>query len=111
VALAVGGFAQVLGVAVAFAGDQIFQVLGLARHPRVVQLLEYRMQALGVGFLASSVAQNMATSGAFEVSLNGQTLYSTLDAKRMPTIEEVVLKLDEHGLPVPVHFRAQLGKF
>ncbi|KAF0698407.1 Aste57867_10975 [Aphanomyces stellatus] len=50
------------------------------------------MMAIGV------VAQNLGTSGAFEVYFNGERIFSKLEASRVPTTEEVIMLCKAKGL-------------
>ena len=74
---------QLVGSALALVGDQIFNAMGLGAHPLAMQILGNRMGLLGMGFVLSSVAQNAAATGAFEIYLNGEAIFSKLQTHRM----------------------------
>jgi selT/selW/selH-like putative selenoprotein len=91
--------AQIGGVALLFMGAQIFAALGMAQPPGWYNdMRENQMQVFLGLFLVSSLAQNMAATGAFEISLNGQLLFSKIQSGRMPTIEEIEALLAKNGV-------------
>ena len=97
---------QVFGTVFAFMGEQIVVLTGL-RHPVVHTLLDNRIGLLGGAFVFSSIAQNSAATGAFEVYLQGEKIVSKLNKGRMPNLEEIILALANHGIAVPPQFAAQ----
>ena len=99
---------QIFGTAIAFMGEQLFVAMGINGHPLANNILDNRMGLLGVSFMISSLAQNMASTGAFEIYLQGDLIFSKLESKRMPTIEEIIVALASHGLEVPTQFAAQV---
>merc|ERR1711865_1294775 len=54
--------------------------------------------AVGVLFLGNSFAQQLVATGAFEINLNGEEVFSKLKEGRMPTVEELVARLEAAGL-------------
>ncbi|GBG30949.1 Selenoprotein T [Hondaea fermentalgiana] len=92
------GAAQIAGVVLMLFGDQIFDRLGMQTPDIIVLMRQYQMQTFLGLFVLSSVAQNMASSGAFEISLGDNVIFSKLQAGRMPRLEEVVNLLDAAGL-------------
>jgi len=85
--------AQAAGFAFVMAGDAIVDGLGVQRTQRVNHLLENRMQIVVSTFLLSNLAQNLAFTGAFEIVVNGETVFSKIRTGRMPAVEEVLDKV------------------
>ena len=96
--LAAAQLAQVASTALVFAGEPIVQALGLRRTPLLEQLLENRSQVMLLSFAFSNVAQNMASTGAFEIVVNGQLAYSKLKTGRLPTVEEILAVVEDLSL-------------
>ena len=92
---------QVCGTAVAFFGESLVDYIGLQRTPLIRSVLENRLQLLGVSFLFNSIAQSLAKTDAFEVFVNGELVFSKLEKKRMPTLDEIFEALGERGIQVP----------
>ncbi len=91
--------AQIGGVALLFFGQQIFPVFGMDQPPAWYNdLRENQMQVFIGLFLMSSLAQNMAATGAFELVLNDQVIFSKLQSGRMPNIEEIEVLLAKNGI-------------
>jgi selT/selW/selH-like putative selenoprotein len=85
---------QMVCMGMVFAGEAILDALQIPRTPLVNQLLENRVALLGISMISSSVAQSMATTGAFEIYVNGQVIFSKLKTGRLPTAEEIVISFD-----------------
>jgi selT/selW/selH-like putative selenoprotein len=64
----------------------------------VNQINENRVMLLGGGFVLNSWAQNQMASGAFEIRLNGQLIFSKLDTGRLPTAQEISAAMAAHGV-------------
>jgi selT/selW/selH-like putative selenoprotein len=94
---------QVASTCLAFFGDHLFAAVGLDRSPWARSISDNKLQVLGLSFLFNSVAQSMAKTDAFEVYVNGELVFSKLEKKRMPTIEEVFDALSERGVSIPSH--------
>lgn len=95
----IAGLMQMAGLLLMFLGDRIFAAMGMAEPPHFYQMMKENsvMSVLGL-FMFSSVAQGLMATGAFEVSLNGQMLFSKLESKRLPNVEELVQSLRAHGV-------------
>ena len=49
-------------------------------------------------WIGNSIAQNMCSTGAFEIQHNNELIFSKLHENRMPSIEEIVHILGDRGL-------------
>lgn len=86
-------------IAFTFFGSSIFQALGYAQPPQFwTQIQENQLQAFLGLFLFSSVAQNMQATGAFEIILDGEVLFSKLEQGRMPSLQEIEEALANAGV-------------
>lgn len=88
-------------IALAMAGPTIlgaFGVVGGAEPEWYTWFCENKMTAFIGIFFANSVAQNMATTGAFEVEVDGRVVFSKLASGRMPTAGDLVRGLETIGL-------------
>lgn len=63
-------------------------------HPLYQRLQDKRMIILLGGYFGLNMLQNaLSTTGAFEVSLNGKTIFSKIASNRMPTIDDLLTHL------------------
>ena len=91
-------------IAIAVAGPFIFQQLGFAQPPDAVKWVqENRMGAFGLYFVTNMLSTKLLATGAFEVSLDGQLLFSALEhGGRIPSVQYVAGLLMKAGLtPAP----------
>jgi len=102
VAMSVAQVAQVLGTAFVFMGEQLLNMARVPRTPFVQNVLDNKIQVLGSSFLLSSVAQSIAKTDAFEVYVNGELVFSKLEKKRMPTVDEIFRALADRGVATPI---------
>lgn len=79
--------------------------LGAVLPPAVMRLVADNKGALMMGgFILNIVGSNLAQSGAFEVTLDGEVIYSKLEAGKVPPVEllrEIILQrtlLDVYGV-------------
>mmetsp|Transcript_554 Transcript_554/g.797 ORF Transcript_554/g.797 Transcript_554/m.797 type:complete len:145 (-) Transcript_554:358-792(-) len=99
VAADAAGYLQIGGVATILFADPLFNFLGYAQPPEIIERLRAnQVQSFMMLFLFSSLAQNFANTGAFEIVLNGQLISSKLESGRMPTIPEIDELLTNAGL-------------
>merc|ERR1712050_99470 len=88
---------QLLGFAIIFFGDQIFAALGITPPAWHKKVQENKMMSVVTLFMANNIAHNMLATGAFEIEYNGRLVFSKLDAKCMPTFDEIVSGLHNAG--------------
>lgn len=89
---------QMLGIVFLLFGEGIFSAMGMEVPAAYKALQENKMMAIGILFLGNSFAQQLVATGAFEMELNGREIYSKLKEGRMPTIEEIITRLEAAGL-------------
>eukprot|EP01136_Pigoraptor_vietnamica_P027384 Opistho-1_new@83613 len=80
------------------AGDYIFPRLGMAPPAFYVYLSERKMMAVALTFfLGNQISGGLLSTGAFEISLDGHTIFSKLAENRVPSIEEVAERIMTSG--------------
>lgn len=93
-----GTFLQIGGVALAFGGSTIFNALGIA-EPFFLPFLKRNSTTVLVGlFFANSVLGSFRSTGAFEVLVDGEVVFSKLKEGRFPKIQELTDELDKRGV-------------
>merc|ERR1711924_428476 len=84
-----GGLAQALQM-VSFGGLALSLVgRGVLPEPYAKFLETNQMPILGVCFLCNIVSGNLLNTGAFEVSYDGQPVWSKIETGRFPAMEEL----------------------
>lgn len=95
---------QLVGMAwIVFGGQTLFRMIGFAEPPAIYfTIQEFGMQiGLGLFLLVPQILGGFATSGAFEVVLDGQkVIFSKLEEGRFPTADELTNPLVKLGLSV-----------
>lgn len=86
---------QAASTAFVFAGEQLLAMVGINRHPVALQALENRFPIMTMSFLLSNYAQNLATTGAFEIIINGRLVFSKLKSGRLPNVDEILVIVEE----------------
>lgn len=92
------GSLQTLGIIFIFFGERIFQFTGQEKPAWYEWIRSNSMLTVVSLFFLNSLAQNLRNTGAFEVELNGKTVFSKLEAGRFPNIEELILSFRRMGL-------------
>ena len=90
---------QMVSIPFMFFGDSILEMLGITQPPLWYKSFqENKMTVFMFVWIGNSIAQNMCSTGAFEIRHNNELIFSKLAEKRMPSIEEVVRILKRRGL-------------
>eukprot|EP00056_Hartaetosiga_gracilis_P006472 m.96940 g.96940 ORF g.96940 m.96940 type:complete len:74 (+) comp12479_c0_seq1:378-599(+) len=58
------------------------------------------MIAVTAFFLARTISTNIAATGAFEISVDGELIWSKLERGRVPSWNEIAALLSEKGVKV-----------
>mmetsp|Transcript_2184 Transcript_2184/g.7105 ORF Transcript_2184/g.7105 Transcript_2184/m.7105 type:complete len:132 (-) Transcript_2184:1257-1652(-) len=89
------GFAQFSAIAATFSGAQVFPALGMAVPSFVAGMAENKLQSAGAAFfLGNTLSQNLLNTGAFEVYYDGDVVFSKLNEKRLPNVQEILRGLE-----------------
>lgn len=84
-------------IALMFAGSSIFSSLGMHEPQWYKDMTENKMSTFIMVFFVNSMAQSMTATGAFEVEVDGELIYSKLESGRMPNAGELVRALEQRG--------------
>lgn len=86
---------QMLAIPMLWFGDSLLSSIGMEMPAWFV---ENKMQVFLALFVANTFAQNMAQTGAFEIEVDGNIIFSKMKEKRMPRIDEIVQGLKRLGI-------------
>lgn len=93
-----GTFLQMGGVAVTLGGTYIFNALGVPQPP-FVPFMQRNTAGVIIGlFFVNSVLSSFRATGAFEVTIDGELVFSRIQEKRFPTVEHLMKELDQRGV-------------
>jgi len=75
-------------MAFVIAGDSICKALGLRQTPEIVKTLQANpwMYGIMIFFLGNNIQSGLLTTGAFEVYVDGNLVFSKLATGQMPTL-------------------------
>jgi len=77
-------------------GTKLFDMFGVPVPEWYHSLQENKMMAMvGVFFMGNMVESNLLSSGAFEVSVNGDMVWSKLETGYLPSLEHLISLIDE----------------
>jgi selT/selW/selH-like putative selenoprotein len=91
---------QMLGLIVVFLGDRVFYLVGFSQAPAwFASVQKNGMQlAIFLYLLLPNILSKYLITGAFEVILDGQTIFSKLETGRLPQFGDLVTPLLKAGL-------------
>lgn len=93
-----GTVLQIGGVALAFGGSTIFNALGVP-EPFFLPFLKRNSTTVLIGlFFANSVVGSFRSTGAFEVLVDGELVFSKLKEGRFPKVQELMDELNKRGV-------------
>jgi selT/selW/selH-like putative selenoprotein len=92
-----GSYVWFAGIALMFGGESIFKALGMETPDFVVQLNNNKMAAFMGLFLMNSVANSLVATGAFEIYVNDDLIFSKLQAGRFPSGDELTAAFNAMG--------------
>lgn len=92
------GLAQLLQMT--FFGGLAVSFIGKGMLPQKAQdfMSENQLLCFGALFGCNIMSSNLINTGAFEVSLNGQRVWSKMETNRFPQLPELVRELKAAGL-------------
>lgn len=85
------------GIALMFGGHIIFEQLGMPTPDFVVQLNNNKLGAFMGLFVMNSLANSLIATGAFEIYVNDELIFSKLQARRFPTGDELIAAFNALG--------------
>jgi len=86
------------GILIIFAGSAICKSCNIQEPPALIWINNNRVQTFMMLFLLNNVASSMLATGAFEIYLNGNLIFSKLLTKRFPSPQDLMHGLSENGL-------------
>lgn len=91
---------QMFGLVVVFLGDKVFYLFGFNQAPAWFGSVQKNgMQlAIFVYLLLPNIVSKYLVTGAFEVILDGETIFSKLETGRLPQFGDLVTPLLKAGL-------------
>ena len=96
---------QLLLPIAAFVGPSICQHFGYPLHPAIQWLNENAYATLGVAFVLGQLGASLTATGAFEVYLTGEQLFSKLATGHVPHVREIAQALLAAGFQPDPRFR------
>ena len=90
----IAGALWLVGLALVFAGPQIFRMLGMEEPAFYREIKEKQMVFLGVLFIINNVGNSQLATGAFEIYLEDQLVFSKLETNRTPNQDDMKLLID-----------------
>lgn len=94
----VAGLTQTFGFAFIFMGARLFTMLSMPTPEWFEWIQNNKIMTVACVFLFNSLVQSSTATGAFEVSCDGEIIFSKLETGRMPQLQEIMNKLAAAGL-------------
>lgn len=83
-------------IATSLFGDKLFPLMGLEVPELVNSLQQNKVGACaGAWFIGNTVAQNLQSTGAFEVYYDGVRMYSKMETGRLPQIPALLAAIED----------------
>ena len=77
-------------------GNKVFELFGVPVPAWYTGLQENKMMTMvGIFFLGNMIESSLLSSGAFEMSVNGETVWSKLDTGYLPSLEHLISLVDD----------------
>lgn len=95
---ALGTLLQMAGIALVFGGSLFFNMLGIP-EPSFLPFLKRNTTTVVIGlFFLNSILSSFQATGAFEVLIDGELVFSKLREKAFPKVGQIMRELDRRGL-------------
>ena len=88
----------IIGLLLLFAGDTVFQTLELPEPTQYTWIKQNKFMFFIIIFFINNLGNSMLATGAFEVYVDDQLIFSKLASKRLPTADDIVLALQTVGI-------------
>lgn len=85
-----------LGILTALMGEKVCNWFGITNQPEMMKTMAQNKLAscMFIWFIGNLLTSSLTSTGAFEISYNGQMVFSKLDTGRMPNVDEVMRSID-----------------
>lgn len=87
----------IIGIAIMLAGQQIFDAIGIRMPAIIVEMNKNKPAVFMTLFVINSLGNSLTATGAFEVYLNGNLIFSKLQMHRFPTGPEIAGAIEALG--------------
>mmetsp|Transcript_21138 Transcript_21138/g.47818 ORF Transcript_21138/g.47818 Transcript_21138/m.47818 type:complete len:137 (-) Transcript_21138:155-565(-) len=85
------------GVGLMLSGNSVFEALGMPMPALVVQMNANKPASFFGLFLINSLGGSLLSTGAFEIYINDDLVFSKLEQRRFPTAEDVTMVIGAMG--------------
>jgi len=92
------GLTQVLGFILVIFGGPIFSMLGVPEPSWLLAMKANKMMCVFGLFFMNSIVGSITQTGAFEVYVNGNLIFSKLQTGRMPQISDIINAFEAIGI-------------
>jgi len=93
----IAGTLWMLGIALIIFGKSIFDITGLPVPFFIEYIANNKVQTFIILFVINNIGHSLLATGAFEIYLNDELIFSKLQAGRFPTMNEMFSILNSHG--------------
>lgn len=98
IAGAIGSYIYLGGILLLLAGETIFAALGIPEPGFYVFMKNNKLVSGAALLFINSIGTKLSTTGAFEMYLNGEELFSKLKSGQFPDVGDIVNVLQEKGI-------------
>merc|ERR1712086_868292 len=91
------GVVQMASFVYLFFGENLLSALGVADNAFLRSVTENKFMVIVGMFIMSSVSQSLIATGAFEVYVGYEKVYSKIEMGRMPSVPELIENLRKLG--------------
>mmetsp|Transcript_31075 Transcript_31075/g.52495 ORF Transcript_31075/g.52495 Transcript_31075/m.52495 type:complete len:137 (+) Transcript_31075:230-640(+) len=93
----IAGYAWFIGVALLLTGSTIFDTLGIPMPEPIVQMNKNKPVAFFVLFVINSLGNSLMATGAFEIYINDELIFSKLQSGHFPNADELIAAMNTMG--------------
>ena len=86
----VTGYVWIIGIVLVMFGSNIFKTLGITEPSFMKVINENKMMAFIGLFMVNSYGNGLLATGAFEVTLDGELVFSKLQSGKLPTGSDLI---------------------
>jgi selT/selW/selH-like putative selenoprotein len=92
------GVVQWGGIGLMFFGGSMFKIIAVPEPSWYRTFTENKMNAMIAMFFMNSICNSMVATGAFEVTVDGQLIFSKLQSGRMPSAGDIIGGMESIGM-------------
>lgn len=88
------------GILTSLMGETLCKWFGITHKPEIVTTMTQNKLAscMFIWFVGNLVTSALTSTGAFEISYNGQMIFSKIRTGRMPKVDEIMEAIDNIGV-------------